>query len=117
MAYATVEDVESGWRELTSEEEERAAVLLEDAALKIDSYRPNAPEACKAYVSKVMVRRAMDVDDTTPFESATMTAGPYSRSYTLAGPNGGLYLTRDDKLMLRGSLGAVTFAPAYLGGE
>lgn len=117
MAYATVEDVSRGWRDLTPAEEVRAVTLLDDAALKIDSYRPNADEACKAYVSKAMVRRVLDVDDPMPYESTTMTAGPYSRSYTLAGPNGGLYLTRDDKLMLRGSVGAVAFAPAYLGGE
>ena len=32
MAYATYEDVEARWRTLTADEQERATMLLEDAA-------------------------------------------------------------------------------------
>ena len=117
MAYATIDDVSNGWRELTPDEAERAGYLLDDAAVKIDAYRPNAAVELKALVSKAMVRRMLATEDPTPYESTTVTAGPYSRSYTLSGVNGELRLTRDDKLTLRGSAGAVAFAQAYLGGE
>jgi len=115
MAYATVEDVANGWRALTASEEERAEYLLEDAATIIDAAYPAASDDAKNYASKAMVRRVLAVDDAVPYESTTVTAGPYTRSYTLGGTNGGLYLTSQECRLLRGTAGAVGFAQASLG--
>lgn len=115
MAYATTDDVANGFRELSPEEEDRASYLLDDAAIIIDSYNANATDEAKNYVSKSLVRRMLSTTDPTPYESTTMTAGPYSRSYTLPSTNGEMYLTKLEKGILRGTSGSVGFAPASLG--
>ena len=37
MAYADVSDLESRWRDLSADEEAKAAVLLDDASAMLDS--------------------------------------------------------------------------------
>ena len=65
MAYATVSDLEARWRTLSESEAARAAVLLDDAAVKIDEagyIDPN--DSRKVSLAKIiscdMVKRAMN---------------------------------------------------------
>lgn len=106
MAYATVEDVEGRWHSLTSDEQERCALMLNDAAVAIDmltTVGESKLEAAKI-VSCNMVIRAMAASDSQNdafgATSVTTTAGPYSQSVSFANPSGDLYFTKLDKKML-----------------
>lgn len=106
MAYATVEDVEGRWHSLTSDEQERCALMLSDAAVAIDmltTVGESKLEAAKI-VSCNMVIRAMAASDSQNdafgATSVTTTAGPYSQSVSFANPSGDLYFTKLDKKML-----------------
>ena len=86
-AYATCEDVEKGYRELTEDEQEKAAALLDEAAIIIDAYAsPAAENEAKKVVSCRMVRRAMG-DETglqIPMGASqgTVSGLGYSQSFT-----------------------------------
>ena len=106
MAYATVEDVEGRWHSLTSDEQERCALMLSDAAVAIDmltTVGESKLEAAKI-VSCNMVIRSMAASDSQNdafgATSVTTTAGPYSQSVSFANPSGDLYFTKLDKKML-----------------
>jgi len=106
MAYATVEDVEGRWHSLTSDEQERCALMLNDAAVAIDmltTVGESKLEAAKI-VSCNMVIRALAASDSQNdafgATSVTTTAGPYSQSVSFANPSGDLYFTKLDKKML-----------------
>lgn len=58
-AYAEVQDVEGGFRALTGDEETRCAALLDEAAVIIDAYNPDAGADAKRLVSCRMVRRQL----------------------------------------------------------
>ena len=105
-AYATCEDVEKGYRELTEDEQEKAAALLDEAAVIIDAYASLAAgNEAKKVVSCRMVRRAMG-DETglqIPMGASqgTVSALGYSQSFTYgSGASGELYLTKQDKKLL-----------------
>ena len=105
-AYATCEDVEKGYRELTEDEQEKAAALLDEAAIIIDAYAsPAAENEAKKVVSCRMVRRAMG-DETglqIPMGASqgTVSGLGYSQSFTYGtGAAGELYLTKQDKKLL-----------------
>ena len=105
-AYATCEDVEKGYRELTEDEQEKAAALLDEAAIIIDAYAsPAAENEAKKVVSCRMVRRAMG-DETglqIPMGASqgTVSGLGYSQSFTYGtGASGELYLTKQDKKLL-----------------
>lgn len=104
MAYATVAQVEAGFRNLTTEEEAVAAALLDEAAIIIDAYNAQAAADSKQVVSCRMVRRAIGAGDASVPIGATqgtMTAGPYSQSWTMtAGSTGELYLGKVDRKLL-----------------
>lgn len=105
MAYATYEDVEAGFRELDSDEQEIATSLLEEAAIIIDAYNSAAGGNAKKVVSCRMVRRAIGDSDTSSFPlgatQGTMSAGGYSQSWTLSGGSTGeLYISKQDKKIL-----------------
>ena len=105
-AYATCEDVEKGYRELTEDEQEKAAALLNEAAIIIDAYAsPAAENEAKKVVSCRMVRRAMG--DETGLQipmgasQSTVSGLGYSQSFTYGtGASGELYLTKQDKKLL-----------------
>ena len=66
MAFATVEDLEARWRTLTPEEQAMAAVLLDDAAVKLSEWEIDGDEKQAAklkIVSCDMVKRAMKVSE------------------------------------------------------
>lgn len=109
MAYATIENLESGFRELTANERSVAEALLEEASIVIDAYaRANTDLTAKVVVSCNMVRRAIgdNSGQSLPMGATqgTISAGGYSQSWTLAsGGTGELYLTKLDKRLLGAS--------------
>lgn len=105
--YATVSDVEAGFRDLTTEEEETCSALLDEAAVIIDAYNINAADDVKKVVSCRMVRRALgEADGSQSFPLGTtqgsVSAGGYSQSWTIGsgGTTGELYLGRLEKKLL-----------------
>ena len=103
-AYATYTDVQAGFRTLTADEIAVCDALLREAGVIIDSYNKNAETDAKKVVSCRMVRRAIGAGEVNvPIGSTqgTMTAGPYSQSWTMSsGSSGELYLGRVDKKLL-----------------
>ena len=60
MVYATVEDVEAGFRTLSDDEKMLCSALLAEAGIVIDAYSQDAPFERKQLVSCRMVRRQLD---------------------------------------------------------
>ena len=104
MAYASYEDVQAGFRTLTADEISVCNALLDEAAVIIDSYNEDASADAKKVVSCRMVRRAIGAGKASVPIGATqgtMTAGPYSQSWTMSGGSTGeLYLGRVDKKLI-----------------
>lgn len=106
MAFATVADLEARWRPLTTEEESRASVLLDDAAVYLSALVTVDPTdeeqaAVLKTVSCSMVQRVMSADvDTYGLSQTSMTTGSYTQSMTFANPSGDFYLTGFEKVML-----------------
>lgn len=106
-AYATAYDVEDGFRVLTSEEQTRAEVLLQEAAIIIDAYNQAASTDAKRLVSCRMVRRQLGAGDGGDIQfpmgstQGSMSAMGYSQSWTMgSGSVGELYLSKLDKKLL-----------------
>lgn len=112
MAYATVEDLESRWRSLDSDERARAGVLLEDVSVLIDEAAPPpAPPAeptqhalsLRRLISCAAVKRAMAVSAATVGVSSEQHGtGPFQDSWNYANPMGDLYLLAPEIKRLRG---------------
>ena len=89
MAFATVADLEARWRPLTTEEESRASVLLDDAAVYLSALVTVDPTdeeqaAVLKTVSCSMVQRVMSADvDTYGLSQTSMTAGSYTLGSTI----------------------------------
>lgn len=105
-AYATVEEVAAGFRELDEDEQARAAQLLLEAAVLIDATNTTANADTKAVVSCRMVRRALN-DAESPFQvpmgstQGSQAAGGYSQSWTISGGAAGeLYLGKTERSLL-----------------
>ena len=107
--YAEVTDLEARWRPLTPDESVRAAVLLEDAAVRLDAACPPSDPptvqelAARKIVSCEMIKRSMaaGVDaGAAGITSLQMGAGPYQETRQFANPTGDLYLAKGDKLLL-----------------
>lgn len=121
-AYATIDDLVARWRTLSEAELPRAEALLGDAsamlASELGTEVVGADEGILRYVACAMVRRAMEAGTPGQLPSgvsqASQTAGPYSRSFTLANPTGDLYLTSSERRALGldaqvvGTIGPVT---------
>ena len=107
MAYATIDDVASGFRDLTVIEKERCTALLDEAAIIIDAYNADASDDAKKVVSCRMVRRQLgyDGDGSGQFPmgstQGTVSAMGYSQSWTMgSGSSGELYLNKLEKKLL-----------------
>ena len=104
MAYATVSEVEAGFRPLDTDEQALCSQLLDEAAIIIDAYNADADVAIKELVSCRMVRRAIgDGMQTLPLGSTqgSIAAGGYSQSWTVGGGTSGeLYISRSERRML-----------------
>ena len=116
MAYATVEQVEAGFRDLTEEEKNKASALVDEASVVVDAYATNAEDGVKTVVVCRMVRRAIDSGggSAVPMGASqgTATAGPYSQSWTIgSGSAGELYLSKLDKKLLGVSNSIGSYSP------
>ncbi len=108
MMYATVQDVESGFRTLSDDEKSRCAALLEEAAVIVDAYNMNADPSQKNIVSCRMIRRVLGDGCSTSNPMYPMGASQgsasalgYSQSWTLTGgTTGELYLSKLEKKIL-----------------
>ena len=117
-AYATVAELESFWRELTADEENRAAYLLVLASdglrqialnrgKNLDDMITNGKVMTTSVKHLVMesVKRAMLTPvDQKPITQGSMTAGPYAESYTFANPAGDIWF-KDKELKMVGLKG------------
>ena len=110
-AYATLEDLQSRWRLLSADEQQRATTLLSDAAVKIalackqsgvaiDAVDELQSEALKSINCEMVKRAMMSPIDMPPVSSFAQTAGSYSESQTYVNPTGDLYMTLGEKKML-----------------
>lgn len=125
MAYADVSDIEARWRALSTDEQARAAVLLDDASVQlsrlvtVDDSDQQQLAALKM-VSCNMVIRVMSAGTSAMFgaTNASMTGGPYSQSWTYEAPTGDMYLTKAEKALLGVSSTVIsTIRPRYGHGE
>ena len=114
MAYASHSDIEARWRTLSTSEQAQADTLCADASAIIDSLV--TVTADKMELAKVvccnMVIRAMSASQSDAYglSQSSMTAGPYTQSWSYANPSGDMYLTKLDKQMLgitRGYIGSI----------
>ena len=107
MTYASVEDVQKGFRTLTEDELSVCEALIDEAGVIIDAYRSGANDDVKNVVTCRMVRRALgESDSAQAFPLGTtqgsVSAGGYSQSWTIGGGGsaGELYLGKLEKKLL-----------------
>ena len=103
--YATYTDVQKRLgKTFDSTEKDICDILLERAALEIDSYNANATADAKKSVSVEAVARAMNETSDIPMGASqgSMSAMGYSQSWTLSsgGTVGSVYLSKSDKRLL-----------------
>lgn len=105
-AYASVTDVESGFRELNTDEKVICTGLLSEASLIVDAYNSEAKLDIKKLVVCRMVRRAIGSGQADAFPlgatQGTVSAMGYSQSWTVSGggTSGELYITKMEKKLL-----------------
>lgn len=109
-AFATVNDLTTLWRPMTTEEQTRAAALLEivSASLCEEADRVgkdleimvqidhNLAEVARSVAVDVVARTLMTSTDQEPLSQFSQTAGPYSASGTYLVPGGGLFIKRSE---------------------
>ena len=109
MRYATVEEVEAGFRELNDSEKSLCGTLLDEAGIVIDASSQDAPFERKQLVSCRMVRRQLDAgtggQNAAMFplgaSQASASALGYQQSWTVSGGGvGELYLSKLEKKLL-----------------
>lgn len=107
MKYASVSDVEAGFRTLDKDESARCDDLLDEAGIVIDAYNADADAERKKLVSCRMVRRQLGSDSQSAgmfpagASQGTVTALGYSQSWTMSGGAvGELYLSKLEKQLL-----------------
>ena len=126
-AYATLEDLQSRWRLLSADEQQRATTLLSDAAVKIalackqsgvaiDAADELQSEALKSINCEMVKRAMMSPIDMPPMSSFAQTAGSYSESQTYVNPTGDLYMTLGEKKMLGIGTQKMGSIPPLIGG-
>lgn len=108
-AFATVEDLEAGWRNLSSDEEETAEILLQRASAYLASLMCRggividvADEIQTMNLTTVtcnMVRRVMDAPSGGA-SSITQGIGETNASVSFSNPDASLYLSKSDMLAL-----------------
>lgn len=105
MKYATLDDVQNGFRALDPDEQDKVEYLLEEAAVIIDAYSKNASVEKKKIVSARMIRRALGNGDLLDVpmgaSQGSMSALGYSQSWTMSsGSVGELYISKAEKTIL-----------------
>lgn len=108
--YATVDDVTALWRPMTTEEQGRAAALLEtvSASLRIEAKKvnkdldfmvkedPDLAAVAKSVTVDVVARTLMTSTDQEPMTQMSQSAGGYSASGTFLVPGGGLFIKKSE---------------------
>lgn len=124
MAYAEVSDIESRWRDLSTEEEARATALIDDAsAMLTELVDIDAADDAQLQLLKIvccnMVIRAMSASEYDAFGASqmSMTAGPYTQQFTYANPSGDMYLTKMEKRLLGVTSGYITSIRPMMAGD
>ena len=122
MAYAEVSDIEARWRQLSTDEKSRAAVLIEDASAMLstlvavdgsDEQATNLRTVCCNMVIRAMSATAAD---SYGVSQQSITAGPYTQSFSYSNPSGDMYLTKLEKRLLGISVGYIgTIRPMMAG--
>lgn len=106
--YATVDDIKTLWRELTEEEEVRAAALLpivcdslREEAIKVGKdldkmveERPSLASVAKSVVVDVVGRALMTSTTTEPTTQFSESGFGYTVSGTYLVPGGGLFIKK-----------------------
>jgi hypothetical protein len=95
MRYATLADVEAGFRTLEEDEQRRCLALLEEAATIIDTCSENAAPDRKQLVSCRMVRRVLGDGAAAQLYPMGATQGSasamgYTQSWTMSGGSSGV---------------------------
>lgn len=117
MAYATLAEVQARMsRTLSASEQTVCTNLLDDAAILIDSYNPNANDNARKVVSCRMVIRTLGDGSVSGVpvgaSQGSMSALGYSQSWTMgSGASGELYLSKTDKQMLGGGSKIGSYSP------
>lgn len=124
MAYAEVSDIEARWRELDASEQARASVLIDDASAELARMVDvDEDDADQAYLLKVvccnMVIRAMSASamDVFGVAQSSITAGPYSQSFSYSNPSGDMYVTKAERKMLGIGTGYIGSIRPMMAGE
>lgn len=123
MAYAEVSDLEARWKPLTEEEQQIAETLLEDASAMLDALVDVDGKCVQENLLKIvccnMVQRSMTAGTMDAFgvTQQSMTAGPYTQSWTMANPSGDMYLTKMEKKLLGISTGYIGSIRAKIRGK
>lgn len=113
MRYATVEDLEARWRELSEDEAERAETVLSDVSLYIDALSCRRPEemdgvwlerakvvCCSVARRQMQTASDMSLMGTPPSTQVSMTAGSYQQTFSPVNPAGDIYLTKTERKLL-----------------
>lgn len=123
-AFATVDDMTKLWRVMTSEEQVRAAALLDivSASLRVEADKvgkdldamvaqsEEIAAVARSVTVDVVARTLMTATDQEPMTQFSQTAGPYTASGTFLVPGGGLFIKRSELARLglrRQKFGAV----------
>lgn len=108
--FATISDVKALWRNLSTEEEERAEALLSvvSASLRTEADKvgkdldqmveenPNLAEVAKSVTVDVVARTLMTSTDSEPTTQFSESAMGYSISGTYLVPGGGLFIKKSE---------------------
>lgn len=108
--YATIEDLETMWRTMTTEEKARAGRLLQtvSASLRMEAKKvgkdldrmieadEDLAEIAKSVAVDVVARMLMTSTDSEPMSQVTESALGYSVSGTYLVPGGGLFIKKSE---------------------
>lgn len=109
-ALATLDDLNTLWRPVTPDEEEKAQALLDlvsndlrYSAVKVGkdldymiSTQPLLADVAKSVVVDVVARALMTSTDSEPMVQTSQSAGGYSVSGTFLVPGGGLFIKKSE---------------------
>lgn len=109
-AFATVDDLTTLWRPLTSEEQGRAEALLElvSSSLRVEADKvgkdldvlvagsEELAAVAKSVTVDVVARTLMTSTNQEPMSQFSQTAGPFSMSGSFLIPGGGLFIKRSE---------------------
>ena len=110
VAFATVDDMTILWREMTTQEQARAAELLRivSDSLRVEADKvgrdldemignnPHLASVAKSVTVDVTARVLMTSTDQEPMTQMAQSAGGYSASGTFLVPGGGLFIKRSE---------------------